>query len=65
LATQRLLEAWRSASTERFVYASSSSNYGDAMRFPTVEDDLPAPISPYGVTKLAAEHLCRLSAGLS
>jgi UDP-glucuronate 4-epimerase len=60
LATQRLLEACRSASTERFVYASSSSIYGDAERFPTVEDDLPAPISPYGVTKLAAEHLCRL-----
>jgi UDP-glucuronate 4-epimerase len=60
LATQRLLEACRSASTERFVFASSSSIYGDAERFPTVEGDLPAPISPYGVTKLAGEHLCRL-----
>jgi nucleoside-diphosphate-sugar epimerase len=59
-ATQRLLEACKAASTERFVYASSSSIYGDAERFPTGEDDLPAPISPYGVTKLAAEHLCRL-----
>jgi UDP-glucuronate 4-epimerase len=60
LATQRLLEACKAAGTERFVYASSSSIYGDADRFPTSEDDLPAPISPYGVTKLAAEHLCRL-----
>jgi nucleoside-diphosphate-sugar epimerase len=60
LATQRLLEACRGASIERFVFASSSSIYGDAERFPTAEDDLPAPISPYGVTKLAAEHLCRL-----
>ena len=60
LATQRLLEACKAESTERFVYASSSSIYGDAERFPTSEDDLPAPISPYGVTKLAAEHLCRL-----
>ena len=42
------------------MFASSSSIYGDAERFPTAEDDLPAPISPYGVTKLAAEHLCRL-----
>jgi nucleoside-diphosphate-sugar epimerase len=60
LATQRLLEACRTASIERFVFASSSSIYGDAERFPTAEDDLPAPISPYGVTKLAAEYLCRL-----
>ncbi len=59
-ATQRLLEACKEASTERFVYASSSSIYGDAERFPTEEDDRPTPISPYGVTKLAAEHLCRL-----
>jgi nucleoside-diphosphate-sugar epimerase len=59
-ATQRLLEACRGASIERFVYASSSSIYGDAERFPTREEDLPAPISPYGVTKLAGEHLSRL-----
>jgi UDP-glucuronate 4-epimerase len=59
-ATQRLLEACREASMERFVYASSSSIYGDAERFPTKEEDLPAPISPYGVTKLAGEHLSRL-----
>jgi nucleoside-diphosphate-sugar epimerase len=44
------------------VYASSSSVYGDAERYPTTEDDRPQPISPYGVTKLAAEHLCSLYA---
>ncbi|HYG70736.1 MAG TPA: NAD-dependent epimerase/dehydratase family protein [Actinomycetota bacterium] len=57
LVTQRLLEAARGASLTRFVLASSSSVYGNAPRYPTVEDDLPRPQSPYGVTKLAAEHL--------
>lgn len=61
-STQALLEACKVAGTGRFVYASSSSIYGDAQRFPTREDDLPAPISPYGVTKLAGEHLVRLYA---
>jgi len=41
----------------RAVYASSSSVYGDAGSYPTAEDALPRPISPYGVTKLCAEHL--------
>ena len=59
VATQRLLEACRDHPLQRFVYASSSSVYGNAARYPTVETDLPAPFSPYGVTKLAAEHLCR------
>ena len=63
LATQRLLEAVRdragtSRAVRRIVYASSSSVYGDALRLPTPETSLPAPRSPYGVTKLAAEHLC-------
>jgi len=59
-ATQRLLEHARAvAGLERFVYASSSSVYGNAERFPTTELDLPNPMSPYGVTKLAGEHLCR------
>ena len=60
LATQRLLERYRGATLERFVYASSSSVYGDAEQFPTGEDLLPRPFSPYGVTKLAGEHLALL-----
>lgn len=61
LATQRLLEAAeRHGRLEKFVYASSSSVYGDAEAFPTTEVDLPRPVSPYGVTKLAAEHLTTL-----
>jgi UDP-glucuronate 4-epimerase len=63
LATQRLLEAvQRARPTARVVYASSSSVYGNQPRYPTVETDLPKPFSPYGVTKLAAEHLCGLYA---
>lgn len=62
LATQRLLEAARDAEVRRVVYASSSSVYGNQDRYPTVETDLPRPYSPYGVTKLAAEHLCGLYA---
>lgn len=64
LATQRLLEALArhgrtsKGTTPPVVYASSSSVYGNAETRPTREDVLPAPISPYGVTKLAAEHLC-------
>jgi UDP-glucuronate 4-epimerase len=42
------------------VYASSSSVYGDAASLPTSEDTTPHPRSPYGMTKLAAEHLCRV-----
>ena len=61
-ATQRLLEAAKVVKTPRFVYASSSSVYGNALSYPVVETDLPMPFSPYGVTKLAAEHLCGLYA---
>lgn len=62
-ATQRLLEAAKHVpSLESFVYASSSSVYGDAEKYPTSELDLPKPKSPYGVTKLAAEHLVSLYA---
>ena len=61
-ATQRLLEAAKAAGTPRIVYASSSSVYGNAERYPTLETDRPEPYSPYGVTKLAAEHLCNLYA---
>jgi len=61
LATQRLLEAATAAKTlRRFVYASSSSVYGDAVPFPLSESAAPHPVSPYGVTKLAAEQLCQL-----
>ena len=60
LATQRLLERYRDAKLERFVYASSSSVYGDAERYPTDEALLPRPFSPYGVSKLAGEHLVLL-----
>jgi nucleoside-diphosphate-sugar epimerase len=56
-ATQRLLEAVRGLALKSFVYASSSSVYGDAELYPTTETALPAPLSPYGVTKLAGEHL--------
>ncbi len=60
LATQRLLEWARRSKPERFIYASSSSVYGVAEKLPMAEDDLPRPVSPYGVSKLAAEHLCNL-----
>lgn len=50
-----LLEAARRAGVRRFVYASSSSVYGDSPRLPKVEEDLGRPLSPYAVTKLADE----------
>jgi nucleoside-diphosphate-sugar epimerase len=59
-ATQRLLEACVGLPLERFVYASSSSVYGDNTSMPMTEAALPQPVSPYGVTKLAAEQLCHL-----
>jgi nucleoside-diphosphate-sugar epimerase len=59
-ATQRLLHAASTASLERFVMASTSSVYGDAEVLPTPEDVTPCPVSPYGVTKLATEHLARI-----
>ena len=60
LATQRLLEASVSAGVPRLIYASSSSVYGDSPALPLREDAACGPLSPYGVTKLAAEHLGRL-----
>jgi UDP-glucose 4-epimerase len=58
--TLQLLVAAREAKTvRRVVYASSSSAYGDSPALPKVEDQTPAPISPYAVAKLAAEHYCR------
>jgi nucleoside-diphosphate-sugar epimerase len=60
LATQRLLEAARDAHLVRFVCASSSSVYGETDDLPMREDGRACPVSPYGVTKLAAEHLAVL-----
>ncbi len=56
-ATQRLLEACRATKLSKFVYASSSSVYGDSEELPSRETSTPKPVSPYGVSKLAAEHL--------
>jgi nucleoside-diphosphate-sugar epimerase len=66
LATQRLLEAAKNKEIsnylKKFIFASSSSVYGNAETIPTSENVLPQPVSPYGVTKLAAEHLVELYA---
>jgi nucleoside-diphosphate-sugar epimerase len=62
LATQRVLEACTASGT-RLVFASSSSVYGEAETYPTPEDATPRPISPYGITKLACEHLARAYGG--
>jgi UDP-glucuronate 4-epimerase len=57
LASQRLLEASAAAGVRTFVYASSSSVYGNSLSYPTAEETERAPISPYGLTKLATEEL--------
>jgi nucleoside-diphosphate-sugar epimerase len=54
-ATQRLLEATRQSGVRQFIYASTSSIYGNNVTGP--ETTMPRPVSPYGITKLAAEHL--------
>ena len=59
-ATQRLLEAMIGRPIERLVYASSSSVYGDTPSLPMKENSYIQPVSPYGVTKLAAENLVLL-----
>jgi nucleoside-diphosphate-sugar epimerase len=58
LATQRLLEACKGLEMKRFLYASSSSVYGDSEELPLREQSFLKPVSPYGVTKLAGEYLC-------
>ena len=58
LASQRVFEA-AARDGVRVVFASSSSVYGEAERYPTPEDTPPAPVSPYGITKLTCEHLAR------
>jgi UDP-glucuronate 4-epimerase len=62
VATHHVLEALRRFPGKRLIYASSSSVYGQAETCPTAEDVLPRPFSPYGVTKLDAENMCRLYA---
>jgi UDP-glucose 4-epimerase len=59
-ATQRLLEAIVGMPIQKYVYASSSSVYGDDVSLPMREDTYLQPLSPYGVSKLAAEHLGHL-----
>ncbi len=59
-STQKLLEAAKGTPLGRFVYASSSSVYGLTPTLPMTEESLLHPLSPYGVTKLAAEQLCFL-----
>ncbi|MBS3818738.1 GDP-mannose 4,6-dehydratase [bacterium] len=59
-ATQRLLEAVKEIPVEKFIFASSSSVYGDCPHLPMSETSPLHPFSPYGVTKLAAENLCSL-----
>jgi nucleoside-diphosphate-sugar epimerase len=60
LVTQRLLEALKDSPEVPFVHSSSSSVYGETRRLPMREDHPTAPLSPYGATKLSAEHLCEL-----
>jgi len=60
LATQKLLEASKNFPIKKFIFASSSSVYGDSPSLPVKETDLTRPMSPYGVSKLAAENLCML-----
>jgi len=61
-ATQALLEACLHKNLRKFVYASSSSVYGDTMELPMRESNMVKPVSPYGVSKLAGEHLACLYA---
>jgi len=58
--TLNLLSAGRKAGVKRFILASSSSVYGDARELPKTETMTPRPMSPYAVSKLAAEHYCRV-----
>jgi nucleoside-diphosphate-sugar epimerase len=60
VALQRLLEAAKDHPLQKFVFASSSSVYGDSEQLPTPEDAVLAPLSPYGATKVLGEHLCTI-----
>jgi len=61
LASQRVFEA-AARDGVRVVFSSSSSVYGEAEVYPTSEDVIPRPVSPYGISKLACEHLARATA---
>lgn len=58
--TVNMLWAAKQAKVRRFVFAASSAVYGESADLPKQEDMTPAPISPYGVTKLTCEHYCRV-----
>jgi len=58
--TLNMLQAAAKAKVKRFVFASSSSVYGDIDKFPEKEDFCPLPISPYALSKLAGEYYCRI-----
>lgn len=60
--TLNLLIASHENKIKRVVFASSSSIYGDTVKLPQSEDQIPQPISPYAATKLAGEHYCRVFA---
>ncbi len=60
LVTQRLLDSIKGKNIKKLIYASSSSVYGDSKDLPFKEESIPKPLSPYGVTKLAAENLVEL-----
>jgi UDP-glucose 4-epimerase len=60
MGTQKLLEAVKESDIKKFVYASSSSVYGDTDKLPMQETNRLQPVSPYGVSKLAGENLCYL-----
>jgi UDP-glucose 4-epimerase len=60
--TLRVLHAARAAGARRLVYAASSAAYGDAPELPKIESMAPAPISPYGASKLAGEYYCQVYA---
>src|SRR5262245_52433090 len=59
-ATEVLREAAKGGRLDKFVYASTSSVYGDTDDLPMREEGMTRPVSPYGASKLAAEHLCHL-----
>ena len=57
--TFRLLQASREAGVKRFIFTSSSSIYGETDKFPSSEEDLPRPESPYAASKIIGEYYCR------